>query len=916
MATRSAIAYPGPPTSGTFEVGEFIVDSTGMVWECTVAGSPGSFMSSATALDLAETIRAETAELAEQTRAIGAESADLPRAGGAMTGPIAMGANKITGLANGSASDDAAAFGQISGAGASPAATVTGPDALGASAVVGSGTTYARADHNHGLPAAGTTSGTVAAGDDSRIVGAAQKASNLSDLASAATARTNLGLGTAATYDDARYLRIYSPMNYGAVGNNIADDTIPLQNCAAASIAGHGIFDLGSNTYLASSPITISTGFHLRGAGFTGGRINNNTSDLFVIDATCNDVIIENCTLKAGATGTSGGHVWNASNGPTMSFWHLSGVNVAQTSTSHGIWYQIGGSWIDCLVDDNCSFTCSAGATVSPWSVLRVPGNFNSVKFSRIRCGTQGAGVPFFNIDPGYQGHIDSVVINTGTPNAVSDTSAVSTDAGLRIYSTAYTSGSSLITAVTPGTGYTVGTAAASNFTGSATIGVLGWDEEIVFDHVTFEVCNGGGIAMTGCVDVQINACSNWDIVGTVTGNFCSFTQSLTGYPCRNIQIRGGRSGGVYGATAYYDVSADSSCTNILIDSFGAWNSSPKLNTPALETTIINAIGGSSTPRTTTTPLLSIAGISSAVNAGTRFVGATTSGAPTSGTFVVGDFVIDQTGAVLICTAAGTPGTWSGSGSLSNRYAQLTTTGATWTVPAGVTKIRVRTRGGGGQGGGAGSTSTTTLQAGGAGGGAGEVKDEEVTVVAADVLTATIGAGGTGAGAGGLAGGNAGSNGANGGNTSLVDTTQSSTTLITAAGGGYGGSTASTSTTAANGGVYGFGGGTPPIHSPGTGGGSAVVSGPPFIGGVGGAGGGAATSTLGGQAGPASTVATNAMTVYSPAPTGNSGTAAGVNGTTATTPGCGGGGGGGGAAGTGAGGNGGPGAKGLIEIWW
>jgi len=39
----------------------------------------------------------------------------------------------------------------------------------------------------------GTTAGTLAAGDDSRITGAAQKASNLSDLASTATALTNLG---------------------------------------------------------------------------------------------------------------------------------------------------------------------------------------------------------------------------------------------------------------------------------------------------------------------------------------------------------------------------------------------------------------------------------------------------------------------------------------------------------------------------------------------------------------------------------------------------------------------------------------------------------------------------------------------------------------------------------------------------
>jgi microcystin-dependent protein len=40
----------------------------------------------------------------------------------------------------------------------------------------------------------GTTTGTVAAGDDSRITGAVQKASNLSDLASASTARANLGV--------------------------------------------------------------------------------------------------------------------------------------------------------------------------------------------------------------------------------------------------------------------------------------------------------------------------------------------------------------------------------------------------------------------------------------------------------------------------------------------------------------------------------------------------------------------------------------------------------------------------------------------------------------------------------------------------------------------------------------------------
>lgn len=42
----------------------------------------------------------------------------------------------------------------------------------------------------------------------------------------------------------------------------------------------------------------------------------------------------------------------------------------------------------------------------------------------------------------------------------------------------------------------------------------------------------------------------------------------------------------------------------------------------------------------------------------TRYVGGTVSGAPASGTFAVGDYAIDQTGGLWICTSAGTPGTW------------------------------------------------------------------------------------------------------------------------------------------------------------------------------------------------------------------------------------------------------------------
>lgn len=51
-------------------------------------------------------------------------------------------------------------------------------------------------------------------------------------------------------------------------------------------------------------------------------------------------------------------------------------------------------------------------------------------------------------------------------------------------------------------------------------------------------------------------------------------------------------------------------------------------------------------------------GLTGAV-AASRYVGATASGAPTAGTFAVGDYVLDQTGKLWVCTAAGTPGTWT-----------------------------------------------------------------------------------------------------------------------------------------------------------------------------------------------------------------------------------------------------------------
>lgn len=65
----------------------------------------------------------------------------------AMTGPITMATSKITGLGNGSAAQDAAAFGQIPLPG-----NVTSALTYAIAAANGAATTYSRSDHTHGTP--------------------------------------------------------------------------------------------------------------------------------------------------------------------------------------------------------------------------------------------------------------------------------------------------------------------------------------------------------------------------------------------------------------------------------------------------------------------------------------------------------------------------------------------------------------------------------------------------------------------------------------------------------------------------------------------------------------------------------------------------------------------------------------------
>jgi len=95
----------------------------------------------------------------------------------------------------------------------------------------------------------GTTTGTVAAGDDSRIAGAAQKASNLTDLADASAARTALGLSTMATAAAADYAALAGATFTGAVVGTAGTFSTDLKTPAIGGTAGTGAkLSFGSTT--------------------------------------------------------------------------------------------------------------------------------------------------------------------------------------------------------------------------------------------------------------------------------------------------------------------------------------------------------------------------------------------------------------------------------------------------------------------------------------------------------------------------------------------------------------------------------------------------------------------------------------------------------------------------------------------
>ncbi len=102
----------GAPVAGTFAVGDFVIDQTGKIWICTVAGTPGTWVSIGTVTGVTAADTSVVVGGTAQAPTVRTNTLDVIATQHPPVAPVAMNAQRMTGLGAATAATDSSTLAQ------------------------------------------------------------------------------------------------------------------------------------------------------------------------------------------------------------------------------------------------------------------------------------------------------------------------------------------------------------------------------------------------------------------------------------------------------------------------------------------------------------------------------------------------------------------------------------------------------------------------------------------------------------------------------------------------------------------------------------------------------------------------------------------------------------------------------------